>query len=171
LESPFQGRWLLCDHPRSIRNRRSYACDLRRRWIMSRPKPCCWKWPRRGSSWQDKRGLPIVVSPEVLLSLRVNSSALLAQFLELGCWRASARLPPRVVFLREEGPANSRRCTTALNQKWKSVLVDVAEKLTHAPQQRHARLRAAQRMIAPIDSCPACSTPLSYHSPPESRPD
>jgi hypothetical protein len=36
---------------------------------------------------------------------------------------------PRDAFQRQEGPANSRRCTTALNQKQKSALdlVDVAE--------------------------------------------
>jgi hypothetical protein len=49
-----------------------------------------WKWPKPESS--RKRGEGSRVNPEVLLSLPVNRSALLAEFLELGRWRASARL-------------------------------------------------------------------------------
>jgi hypothetical protein len=62
-------------------------------------------------------------------------------------------------FLREEGPANSRRCTTALNQKQKSVLdlVDVAEvpqadiqpkaELERSDAQREAKDAAERRLI------------------------
>jgi hypothetical protein len=62
-------------------------------------------------------------------------------------------------FLREEGPANSRRCTTALNQKQKSVLdlVDVAEvpqadiqpkaELERSDAQREAKDDAERRLI------------------------
>jgi hypothetical protein len=35
-----------------------------------------------------------------LLSLRVNSWALLSEVLELGRWRAFARLPPATLFTR-----------------------------------------------------------------------
>jgi hypothetical protein len=55
-----------------------------------------WKWPKPGSS--RKRGEGSRVNPEMLLSLPVNRSALLAEFLELGRWRASARLPPALLF-------------------------------------------------------------------------
>jgi hypothetical protein len=62
---------------------------------------------------QERRGLLTRVNPEVLLSLPVNRSALLAEFLELGRWRASARLPPRTAFCARKDPRNVRATTAA----------------------------------------------------------